>query len=414
MPFLGPEDFITRSTSILDREEDVDIDELFADLTPFDWPVDPIERLSEGVELPTIEIGKSVQPERTVAETTDLMTSTPKERRQAKETVQETTPGSSANFQAAQAATMPGKMKANSLVMKALSKKDANYVWGAESAAEGGFDCSGLIVAALRESGFPNFPRMTSGTLIEHAKPISVKKAMNTRGALLWAEGHIAISLGNGKTIEAMNRDNDILVADAAGRFTKGGLLPELDYSGGGGRRKPNTKVLKTIKTQPARRDKMQPGDLEDLRDPLVVLPMSLGTIISEALPETRRPRRAYEQQQLMDESDPRLLAKEMAARLGWTGEQWKALDLIVDGGTWNGRDIIAESHWDPKADNPESTALGIGQRLVSEHPFSSKQEEERYRNSAKVQIRWMLSYILGRYKNPMNALRFKAVHGWY
>lgn len=29
------------------------------------------------------------------------------------------------------------------------------YIWGAESHAEGGFDCSGLVVYALRELGYP-------------------------------------------------------------------------------------------------------------------------------------------------------------------------------------------------------------------------------------------------------------------
>lgn len=172
-----------------------------------------------------------------------------------------------------------------SFVKKALAKRGLDYVWGGESRAEGGFDCSGLIVNILRNNGFANFERMTSGTLIEHANPMSLKKAIKTRGALLWAEGHIAISLGNGKTIEAANSQDDITIGTAHGRFTRGGMLPELVQSLPSEKRRPR---------RPAKGPKRPPSDplnrIESVSS-LTAAPMVFGTIMAEVneRPTTKR-----------------------------------------------------------------------------------------------------------------------------
>jgi len=98
------------------------------------------------------------------------------------------------------------------------------------------FDCSELIEWGAHQVGvfMPDY----SGNQIAYCEKkgtvISVDEAVKTRGALLWHEGHVAISLGNGKTIEAMNTERGVVIGNAktskGHRFTKGALIPDLEY----------------------------------------------------------------------------------------------------------------------------------------------------------------------------------------
>lgn len=205
---------VQRSVQALDSPEHE-----WEEMSSFEF-TDPVSRITDEPETNQTSMGF-----RETEQFIDKMTTNPKERRIAEDIYAQQTPGSSAAFQAAQAAT---GLTTGQFVRKALAKKGMDYVWGGESRAEGGWDCSGLIVGILRDSGYKDFPRLTAAGLIDRAKSMSVKKAINTRGALLWHDGHIAISLGNGKTIEAMNSENDITIGSAEGRFTRGGMLSEL------------------------------------------------------------------------------------------------------------------------------------------------------------------------------------------
>ena len=57
-----------------------------------------------------------------------------------------------------------------------------------------------------------------------------METAIRTRGALLWHPGHIAISLGNGRTIEAANPSAGVVSYGARGRFQAGALIPGMRY----------------------------------------------------------------------------------------------------------------------------------------------------------------------------------------
>ena len=94
-----------------------------------------------------------------------------------------------------------------------------------------------------------------------------------------------------------------------------------------------------------------------------------------------------------------RELGRKMAARLGWTGQQWQCLDAL-----W-GR---YESSWHVYADNPRSPAYGIPQAL----PGSKM--GRGWRSSAYIQIRWGLRYISGRYNSPCGALSYRLSAGYY
>jgi cell wall-associated NlpC family hydrolase len=60
---------------------------------------------------------------------------------------------------------------------------------------------------------------------------VSVDKALHTRGALLFRPGHVAISLGDGRTIEARGSAYGVNIFSAQGRgWTSGALIPGLKY----------------------------------------------------------------------------------------------------------------------------------------------------------------------------------------
>jgi cell wall-associated NlpC family hydrolase len=99
------------------------------------------------------------------------------------------------------------------------------------------FDCSSLVRWCAARLGL-ELPR-TCAQQLEQLRAagalIPVERAIRTRGALLFHAGHVAISLGNGRTIEAMGKDygireGSITKRDKTPRFTEGALLPGLRY----------------------------------------------------------------------------------------------------------------------------------------------------------------------------------------
>ena len=129
------------------------------------------------------------------------------------------------------------------LCAKALTQRGDPYIFGAETRFDDpnprAFDCSELVEWAAARLGVRfidgaenqrNFCR-NAGTLI------SVQEGIRTRGALLFrinVDGdHVAISLGNGKTIEARGRAFGVNQFDATGRtWTHAGLIPGFDRDG--------------------------------------------------------------------------------------------------------------------------------------------------------------------------------------
>lgn len=116
----------------------------------------------------------------------------------------------------------------------ALGQQGKSYVFGAEvrmnDPSPNAFDCSELIEWAAARAGV----RVPDGSInqINAATPMSVDEAMRTPGALLFRRGdpnHIAISLGDGRTIEARGRRYGVGIFDASGRgWTRAGTIPGL------------------------------------------------------------------------------------------------------------------------------------------------------------------------------------------
>lgn len=91
-------------------------------------------------------------------------------------------------------------------------------------------------------------------------------------------------------------------------------------------------------------------------------------------------------------------------ARYGWSENELDALIRL-----WNresGDPDAATITWNPAADNPNSSAQGIAQKLQSVHgPVEP---------TWQGQIDWGLNYIFGRYGSPSAALAAHDQQGWY
>lgn len=95
-----------------------------------------------------------------------------------------------------------------------------------------------------------------------------------------------------------------------------------------------------------------------------------------------------------------RSLGQEKAAAYGWTGDEWEALDELMN----------KESGWDHNAQNPKSTAYGIGQFLDR----TWKGVGMKKTSDPGLQIDAMLKYIKKGYGTPSRALRFHRANNYY
>ena len=132
----------------------------------------------------------------------------------------------------------------------ALAQEGDDYVFNAHTDPNDpdpdAFDCSELVEWAAAQTGV----KMGEASFYQYLELknanhlMSVEDAMNTPGALLFSfstepvpgggrpeKAHVAISLGDGRTIEAMGTNYGVRQADAEGRFNYAGLIPGMDYS---------------------------------------------------------------------------------------------------------------------------------------------------------------------------------------
>lgn len=130
-------------------------------------------------------------------------------------------PGLDGGADSPAAAANPSRTR---MVNWALAQVGKAYVWGASG--PNAFDCSGLVQEATRAGGRVLAKPSDNqwATLASTGSAVSLATAIATRGALLHRDGHIAISLGNGSTVEAMGTAYGVCLGKAAGRFVHGGI----------------------------------------------------------------------------------------------------------------------------------------------------------------------------------------------
>jgi peptidoglycan hydrolase-like protein with peptidoglycan-binding domain len=130
------------------------------------------------------------------------------------------------------------------LVQLLLTQDGGRYQFGGKvagsvadpKAEDLGMDCSGFIAWATTRLGHPliggSWQQLDSCR--EAGLSLAVSTAISTRGALLFipANGtdHVALSLGNGYTIEAHDTADGIGSWPAAGRFSAAAKIPGFTY----------------------------------------------------------------------------------------------------------------------------------------------------------------------------------------
>src|SRR5262245_34412100 len=123
-----------------------------------------------------------------------------------------------------------------------LKQAGERYVYGAEVKLDdpdpkGPWDCSELVQWATYRVG----AAMPDGSLNqlhfcqEHGTTMPIRDGIDTQGALLFvqkgSEHHVAVSLGNGQTIEARGKAYGVGSWNAPGRpWTHAARVPGLDY----------------------------------------------------------------------------------------------------------------------------------------------------------------------------------------
>lgn len=133
----------------------------------------------------------------------------------------------------------------------ALAQQGDKYVFGAEVSLDDPdpdtFDCSEIIQWAAKQVGVD----VPDGSWLQYAQAnqqgttMTVDEALRTPGALLFSfssdplagtgrpdKSHVAISLGDGRTIEANGPKTGVGIFEAKGRFQYAATIPGLDYAG--------------------------------------------------------------------------------------------------------------------------------------------------------------------------------------
>jgi cell wall-associated NlpC family hydrolase len=146
------------------------------------------------------------------------------------------------------AADDSGSQQVNDLLTRFLEEATAQvgdrYVYGAETKISDpnphAFDCSELVQWAAGRVGIDVGDGATNQyvRLRNQDATMSVEEAIRTPGALLFKSSstpgeplflkHVAISMGDGRTVEAANPRKGVLFGEAEGRFTHAAMIPGL------------------------------------------------------------------------------------------------------------------------------------------------------------------------------------------
>lgn len=343
---------------------------------------------------------------------TDAMSSTRKERAQAEETFDVSTPGSSAAFQAAEAATMGTKatqrwfqMDNGRIPLDKLVKVGGNNYLRQDAAVaframkrEAKKDGINIVFSGA-QSGYRDY---------ETQERLFHEKGDSDTGGLAADPG--TSNHGWGMAID-IGPEARQWVAQHGKKYGFHGIENEswhFDF-------KPTAdmefRIPKSRKKAP--RPSAPPASGRNLSGADVVAdaPIAPGkgdfmeTIISlfddEQPAEGVKGKRYYNLSGIpkpQNQGEIVQYARRVAKGYGWTGKQFKALYELGD----------RESGWNPEAINESSGATGIPQLLPSAHDIPKNWDDPR------VQVRWFVRYIKDRYGDPLTALRFHDREGWY
>jgi len=165
------------------------------------------------------------------------------------------------------------------------------------------WDCAELVEVKLQELGIdaPDGSTRQLQWVIEQGTSIPLAEGIRTRGALLLRAGHVAVSLGDGKTIEAKGEEYGVNVFSASHRgFTHAGRVPGLTYdgtvAGGGPGRSPDKVTTPPVDRRPTLRRGSRGGAVRFLQKRLLALGFAPGPVDGDFGPKTEAAVRAFQQ----------------------------------------------------------------------------------------------------------------------
>jgi cell wall-associated NlpC family hydrolase len=152
-----------------------------------------------------------------------------------------TAPRTNGSTPARTTAVKPTGPYTSDFVALCLKQKGDRYIFGVEAKYSdpnpSAFDCSELVEWALHRLGskFPDGSWAQEAACRAAGTLIPIERAIRVQGSLLFrhrgSHGHVAVSLGNGSTIEARGKMYGVNVFNATGRdWTAAGLVPGLKY----------------------------------------------------------------------------------------------------------------------------------------------------------------------------------------
>lgn len=119
----------------------------------------------------------------------------------------------------ADAATVPAgalssTVTGQDLVESAKKYLGTPYVWGGETLAEGGLDCSGLVQLSLADLGITGVPRVARDQATIGQEVPSLDQALPGDLVVLSGGKHIGIYVGDGKMIDAPKPGKAVTIRD--------------------------------------------------------------------------------------------------------------------------------------------------------------------------------------------------------
>jgi cell wall-associated NlpC family hydrolase len=127
--------------------------------------------------------------------------------------------GTGATAGAADPATVPAgalstTVTGQDLVESAKKYLGTPYVWGGETLAEGGLDCSGLVQLSLADLGITGVPRVARDQATVGQEVASLDEALPGDLVVLSGGKHIGIYVGDGKMIDAPKPGQAVTIRD--------------------------------------------------------------------------------------------------------------------------------------------------------------------------------------------------------
>ena len=261
-------------------------------------------------------------------------------------------------------------------LLKAVEKygEDHNYVWGA--AGPSSFDCSGLVMYALKHAYGIDFPHF-SGSQYDMTQHISRDQA-RMGDLVFWGnhgDEHVGVYAGGNRYFSAESPSQGIHMNTLDSVVGKGkplfGRVRGLSQSSKKEAVKATNSLQRLIKGQVGNGFFKFLAKLGDL----------FGMTGEAGMPT----------------GDHSHWLKQAHVPKSW----WNDIAWIID----------RESGWRATAKNPTSTAYGIGQ-LEDYTPY--RRHGHDWRTNPITQLMGMVDYIRGRYGNATNARAFWESHNWY